>query len=257
MNEHWKRSAFRINCRLMLAVVNNSDFPRGANLKLKLYSPDVGRHGLYFYNLWSPKRAVQELDRLAEKIKYYDRYLDLFPETKVEHLESIYRLAHALGAFNRSFLEIQLNDLAGWRGIVSGGLYALLRPSSNYRALLENVAATKHFENMWSTQCALASLSSQRWPSECRNLEYSIETLRNAIDRLRVRNTPIRRDLSDGEQDGFAEFQSNVRQVYQRFGATKALATIQASMYYQWIVSYDTWLVQYAKREGCISLYNP
>lgn len=224
--------------------------------QLKIDKQDVSKLGLHFCMLQTPKQAEQKLGSLVEEINRFDPYIDQFPEVKAAPLEPLYELARGLGAFNIDFLKIQLFEL-GWRGIISGGLYALLKPNADFRTPLESVQPPQHEENMWSTNCALANLSSKKWPAECENLEGVINTIRSAIERLGIRNTSVRRSLNASELEEFETFKSQVRENYKRMGAQKALEIMATEKYYQWIAPYDTWLVKYANQENCVSLYKP
>ena len=222
---------------------------------MKCYGPDVGELGLAFYMTWNPSRAASTFGRLAETIRYYDRYLDQYPAVMVEHLEPVYSLARGLGAFDATFLSIQLTDLGGWHGIVSGGIYALLSPDNSLLDSLATVEVNNHPENLWACSCAIADLKNERWPEDCRSVEPSIMTIRDAVKRLGFPETPIRRELDAAEVLQFEEFRDFTRKMYRDHGVAGARTAIRERVEYQWIVSHSQWVQVFANQDDCESLY--
>ena len=205
--------------------------------------------------LLSPARAERILNRFAETITYYDCYLDQYPSVMVEYLDPLYQLAYSLAAFDAQFLKAQLTKVGGWRGVISGGLYALLHPAAELLDYLCAVPQTNHPENMWACRCAIAEIQKKEWPPDCRCLKPSINIIRDAVKRLCFPETLIRRELEADELRAFAEFREFTLQMYHEEGMDRTNSEIRTKVWYQWVVSHSNWLEEFAGKDDCESLY--
>jgi hypothetical protein len=222
----------------------------------QIFVPDVCHLGLEFYMLHSSKSAESKLSRLADQILYYERYLDQYPSVMVQGLEPLYQLARGIAAFDTNFLALQLNEVGGWRGIISGGLYCLLAGAADLIEQLRAVCPTRHPEHMWSCECAVAYLTDSSWPPEHRGLESPLKVIRNAVLRLSFPETPLRRSLTADEIVEFEQFRMNLRQQYRNAGVATARTWMRLQPQYHWIVSHREWIHEFAVQADCPSRYH-
>ena len=221
---------------------------------MNCYLGDVGQLGLAFYMQWSPRRAERSIGLLSETIQYYDRYLDQYPAVMVDCLEDVYGLARCLGAMDTNFLTAQLSELS-WRGVISGGVYALLCPSAEYLDQLYSVPTPNYPENIWACECAIAEIEGRNWPPDCSELQRSLYILRDAVNRVGIPHTPLRRRPEPAEIELIDDFREYTRIAYRENPLETAQDLIRDRYEYQWLISYERWLREYAYKEDCQSLY--
>ena len=212
---------------------------------MEIYPPDLYYFTRQPITFATPKRAKHRIEKYAYLVTEYEPELLLYPELKVEPLAEIYDLIRDVGVIDQVFLKEQLT---GHWGIIKSGLLCLLKPRIAWLEVLEAfdrdrfVSSMSYPENIWLHDCAVSIIRGEQWPPAYAEFESSFRAIQKTFEKIRVPNTPLRRKLTNDENQQLEGFRLKILSIYQKHGLEASRAEAQASPYFRWIQTYREWV---------------